>query len=80
MKLSDVMGAADLAIYAEVGLVLFLAAFIGVVVRVLWPGHDDNYEQALMIPFTEKPARPSEQQEPPFFPRAQAAQKGAAGK
>lgn len=79
MKLSDVMGAADLAIYAEVGLVLFLAAFVGVVVRVLWPGHDDNYDEALMIPFTEKPAAPREQHTPLILPN-HTAQKGAAGK
>ena len=79
MKLSDVMSAADLAIYAEVGLVLFLAAFVGVVVRVLWPGHDDDFDQALMIPFTEKPARSSEEQSP-FFKPTQAEKKGAAGK
>lgn len=38
MKLSDVMGAADLAIFAEIGLVLFMAVFLGVVVRVCGPG------------------------------------------
>ncbi len=35
MKLSDVMSAADLAIYAEVGLVLFLLAFVGVLIKVM---------------------------------------------
>lgn len=35
MKLSDVMSAAGLAIYAEVALVLFLAVFAGVALK-LW--------------------------------------------
>lgn len=35
MKLSDVMSAADLAVYAEVGLVLFLAAFLAVSAKLL---------------------------------------------
>ena len=38
MKLSDVMSAMNLAGYAEVGLVLFLGAFIAVVVEVLRRG------------------------------------------
>lgn len=58
MKLSDVMGAADLAVYAEVGLVLFLAAFLAVVARVLLPGRDDSYEKARMIPLSDEPTEP----------------------
>lgn len=38
MKLSDVMGAAGLEIYAEVGLVIFFAVFALVVVRLFAPG------------------------------------------
>lgn len=79
MKLSDIMSAADLAIYAEVGLVLFLVAFVGVVVRVFWPSLDENYDDALMIPFTERPALLREQ-EPPVIHPTHASQKGAAGK
>lgn len=79
MKLSDIMSAADLAIYAEVGLVLFLAAFLGVVVRVLWPGRDDHYEKALMIPFTDEPVNRRERiQSLSIGPRDP--RKGAAGK
>lgn len=79
MKLSDIMSAADLAIYAEVGLVLFLAAFIAVVISVLWPGRDDNYEEALMIPLSDKPVEPREPK-PLLFQSNRASQKGAAGK
>lgn len=38
MKLSDVMGAAGLEIYAEIGLVIFFAVFALVVLRLLAPG------------------------------------------
>lgn len=79
MKLSDVMSAADLAIYAEVGLVLFLAAFVAVVIRVLWPGRDDDYEKAMMIPLSESPVEPRDPRSL-VFQSNRASQKGAAGK
>lgn len=34
MKLSDVMSGANLALYAEVALILFLVVFTGVAIRV----------------------------------------------
>lgn len=55
MKLSDVMSAADLAIYAEVGLVLFMLVFVAVAVRVLLPSKDRDYERAGQIPFSDEP-------------------------
>lgn len=55
MKLSDIMGSAGLSMYAEVGLVLFLGAFLAVAVRVLWPGQGEKYEKALMIPLSDEP-------------------------
>jgi cbb3-type cytochrome oxidase subunit 3 len=79
MKLSDIMSAADLAIYAEVGLVLFLAAFLGVVIRVLWPGREDNYEKALMIPLSDEPVQPRERQAL-LLQTKRASQKGVARK
>lgn len=57
MKLSDVMSAANLAIYAEVGLVLFLLVFFGVIVRVLWP-RAGAYEEERMIPLRDEPTSP----------------------
>ena len=53
MKLSDVMSGANLAVYAEVGLVLFLLVFFGVVVRVLWP-RAGAYEEERMIPLRDE--------------------------
>jgi cbb3-type cytochrome oxidase subunit 3 len=55
VKLSDVMGAADLVIYAEVGLVLFLGAFLAVVARVLWFDKRENYEEIEAIPLCDEP-------------------------
>lgn len=54
MRLSDIMGAADLAIYAEVGLVLFLLAFAGVIVRVCSPRNDQEHNEALMMPLEDE--------------------------
>lgn len=79
MKLSDVMSAADLAIYAEVGLILFLAAFVGVVIRVLWPGRQSDYDKALMIPLSDEPVEPRERPRH-LSPQTIASQKGAARK
>lgn len=54
MKLSDVMGAAELSIYAEVGLVLFLLAFLGVVVRVISPRNSQEYSEARLLPLDDE--------------------------
>ena len=53
MKLSDIMGAANLSFYAEVGLVLFMAVFVAVTVRVFWPGQAEQYEALGRIPLGE---------------------------
>ena len=58
MKLSDVMGAADLAVYAEVGLVLFMAAFFAVAIRILIPRGDDDYDLCGQIPLSDDPVQP----------------------
>ena len=54
MKLSDIMGAADLSIYAEVGLVLFMAAFMGVLFRLFFAGGDLNFDEVNRIPLREE--------------------------
>lgn len=46
MKLSDIMGHADLAIYAQVALVLFLAVFLAVAIRVFRPSNKAALEAA----------------------------------
>ncbi len=50
MKLSDIMSAAGLATYAEVGLVLFLLAFLVVAIRVLGFTRAEELESAARIP------------------------------
>lgn len=54
MKLSDVMSAAGLAIYAELGLLLFLGAFLAVAIKVLFFTKSQAFEQAGMIPLDEE--------------------------
>lgn len=48
MKLSDVMSAMHLASYAEVGLVLFLGAFLAVVYQVA--RHGRAFERLALLP------------------------------
>jgi len=54
MKLSDIMSAADLAIYAEIGLVCFLVAFLAVVVKVSLT-KTSAYQEVLHIPLSDAP-------------------------
>lgn len=55
MKLSDAMSAANLSIYAEVGLLIFLGVFIAVAIKVFWPGQNDQYERLKRIPLSDEP-------------------------
>ncbi len=54
MRLSDVMSAADLSIYAQVGLVIFMLVFFAVIVRVMWPGRARLDDELVRIPFSEE--------------------------
>lgn len=65
MKLSDVMSAADLSIYAQVGLVLFMLVFLGVVIRVMLPGRGRLDEELVRIPFSKEQAVATADQERP---------------
>ncbi len=51
------MSAANLAMYAEVALVLFLAAFLVVAYRVVRSGNRE-YDSAGRIPLEEEPVEP----------------------
>ena len=55
MKLSDIMGHADLAFYAQVALVLFLAVFVAVAVRVLRPSRKTALEAAGAMALEDAP-------------------------
>ncbi len=50
MKLSDVMSAANLAVYAEVGLCLFLLVFLAVVVRTFRRGSQAEFDELRRLP------------------------------
>lgn len=51
MKLSDIVGAATgLAIYAEVGLVLFLLAFAIILLQVFTRGSQGEFQSARALP------------------------------
>lgn len=55
MKLSDVVSAMHLTIYAEVPLLLFLGVFLGVVVYLL--GNPRDFAQASALPLRDERQR-----------------------
>ena len=61
MKLSDIMSHAGLAIYAEVALVLFLLAFLGITWWVFRARNAARFEQEALLPldddFPQPPSR-----------------------
>lgn len=56
MKLSDIMSHAGLSTYAEVALVLFLCAFIVIVVRTFAPSRSSELREAALLPLDESVA------------------------
>jgi len=62
MKLSDVMSAMNLAAYAEVGLVLFFAAFAAVAFDVFRRGR--KLETFARLPLDSDSKRPSSEAQP----------------
>ena len=53
MKLSDVMSHSGLALYAEVALVLFFIAFVGVLAWTLWPSRRQALERHRSMPLDD---------------------------
>jgi hypothetical protein len=49
MSLSDAMGAAGLALYAQAGLVISFAAFVAVAIRTLLRSRDEMEERARSV-------------------------------
>ena len=65
MKLSDIMSNSGLSIYAEIALVLFLAAFVFIVIRTYLPSRKKELDAIARIPLEEAPiVPPSELQKP----------------
>jgi cbb3-type cytochrome oxidase subunit 3 len=56
VKLSDVMGAANLAIYAEVGLLIFFLVFVLIVWRLLRKNTDWEHARRLPLDDDDPPA------------------------
>lgn len=57
MKLSDVVGHANLAGYAEVALILFFAVFLAVVWRLFLSGRRAELDSAARLPLDDDAAR-----------------------
>lgn len=55
MKLSDIMGYADLSRYAEVALVIFLVVFVLVTVRLWLPSRQQALREAALLPLNDEP-------------------------
>lgn len=55
MKLSDIMGYANLSVYAEVALVIFLIVFLALSVRLFLPGQDAELREAARLPLDDDP-------------------------
>jgi cbb3-type cytochrome oxidase subunit 3 len=53
MKLSDVMSASGLSMYAIVALVLFVAAFVAVVLLTFAPGAAARHTRAAALPLED---------------------------
>ena len=59
-SLTDVVSGAGLSIYAEVALVMFLVAFLGIVISLFAPGKRRMYEHLRHLPIDgEKDTDPS---------------------
>ena len=63
MRLADVVSGSGLAVYAEIALLLFLAVFVAVVVRVFSPKRAADLEAARRLPLEDgdstRPGEPS---------------------
>ncbi len=55
MKLSDVMGHAGLSGYAEIAMILFLVAFVAVMLRVTVFSNRREMERASRLPLEDDP-------------------------
>jgi cbb3-type cytochrome oxidase subunit 3 len=55
-SLTDVVSGAGLSGYAEIALVIFLVAFVGVVVSLFLPSKQRTYEHLRQLPMDTDPA------------------------
>ena len=59
MSLTEIMSAAGLSGYAEVGLVLFLIAFLIIVWRIFLPSKKRSWDRDARLPFDDESTKPS---------------------
>lgn len=57
MKLSDVMSALELHVFAEIAFILVAAAFVTVLVTTFLRRNREPFARAVMIPLDDEPAR-----------------------
>jgi cbb3-type cytochrome oxidase subunit 3 len=63
MKLSDIMSHAGLAGYAEVALVIFIVAFLVLLIRIFAPGRRQEMDRARQMPLDdEHPVEPRKEE------------------
>ena len=53
MKLSDIMSAAGLSIYADIALVIFLVVFLAITIRTFAPSRGRELDEASRLPFDD---------------------------
>jgi hypothetical protein len=57
MSLTETVGAAALSVYAEAALVLFLAAFVAVIVRLARKDDQNTLQEQSVLPFDSEDDR-----------------------
>jgi len=60
VKLVDVMSAAGLSIYAIVALVLFMTAFVAIVIRTFAPSQASQHEYDARLPLSDDDQAPAQ--------------------
>ena len=58
-SLTDVVSGAGLSVYAEIALVIFLVAFVGVVISLFMPGRQRTYEHLRHLPVDRDDSEPA---------------------
>ncbi len=61
MHLVDLMSHAGLALWAEMAMVLFLLAFLVIVIATFRPSNRRDMDAASRLPFDDEPAGPREE-------------------
>ena len=62
MHLADIMSHAGLSGYAEVGMILFMLAFLGIVISTFRPGSRQGMDAASRLPLEDDPAAQREEE------------------